>query len=111
MKCNDISQILDERELSELSTAELADLESHVSRCAECARQCLASEQLMSFRSNMPAMPASLHERARHLHALCESATEQSTRRPVIIGSLLLLGAAATMFATVPWHDTSTAHQ
>lgn len=113
MKCSDISRILDEQEFAGLSAADLADLESHVSECAECARQCLASEQLMSFRTAVPAVPAALQERARHLHASCESANSpKSTRRPVIIGSLFLLGAAATtMFAVVPARETSTASQ
>jgi anti-sigma factor RsiW len=113
MKCDDISQWLDDRELSELSGAKRAELEAHVSRCAECARQCLASEQMKSFRTDVPPMPESLHERARQLRELCESATSppKTTRRPVILGSLLLLGAAATMPAALSWRDTSTAHQ
>jgi anti-sigma factor RsiW len=113
MNCDDISQWLDERELADLSAEKLAELEAHVSRCAECARQCLASEQMKSFRTDVPPMPASLHERARQLRELCESTTspQKTTRRPVIFGSLLLLGAAATMPAAISWRDTRTAHQ
>ena len=111
MKCNDISQLLNERELSELSPAETAALEAHVLDCAACAAQCLASERMTVFRPDTPPMPASLHEQVRRLRAVCEATTSpRSTRRPVIIGSLFLLGAA-TMFAAIPLRGTSTANR
>jgi hypothetical protein len=67
---------------------------------------------MASFRSEVPAMPASLQQQARELQERCDSGRAGTgTRRPVIIGSLFLLGAAATMFAAVPWSDTSTVNQ
>jgi hypothetical protein len=64
------------------------------------------------FRGEVPPLPAVLRERARQLHErVGPEACEARTRRPVIIGSLLLLGAAATMFSTVSWRDPSTASQ
>jgi anti-sigma factor RsiW len=111
MKCHDVCELLDERRLSELTTAEITELEAHVSHCAECARQCLASEQVTHLRSDVPPMPASLHERARRLHAACESAASPKvSRRPLIVGSLLLGGAAA-MFAAVPRFGARTVSQ
>ena len=106
MKCDDIVRLLDERQLSELSPAEATELEAHLTHCMECARQCLASEQLARFRADAPAMPAALEEQARRLHAACESAAPREVaRRPFIIGGLLLLGCAATMYAAVPRID------
>jgi hypothetical protein len=113
MNCNDVSRWLDEPEIAGLSAAELTELEAHITGCAECAGQCLASEQMKSFRADVPPMPESLYERARQLRDLCESnaSPRKTSRRPVIFGSLLLLGAAATMSSAIPWRDASTAHQ
>ena len=112
MNCNDISRFLDGHQRSALSAAEKHQLEAHVSQCADCAGQWLASESMASFRSEVPPMPAALAERTRQLQDQCESkAAPDQSRRPVIIGSLLLLGAAATMFAVVPGQDASTASQ
>jgi len=111
MNCKDIARLLDESEISSLSPAAMAELEAHVAACVDCAGQCLASEQMAGFRGDVPPLPASLHEAARHLSDHCEAtARERRTRRPVIIGSLLLLGAAATMFAPVPLSDTGAAN-
>ena len=112
MKCKDVSELLEGRELSSLSSAEAAELELHISRCVECAEQCLASELVMSMRCDVPTMPESLHERVRDLYASCESSIRlHRTRRPLIVGSLLLLGATATMFAGVPWREVDTERQ
>lgn len=112
MNCKDISRILDEHEPGELSTAETDALDAHVLRCVDCARQLRASEGMIAFRSEVPPLPAALEERARNLRKRAESkAALGRTRRPVIIGSLLLLGAAATMYAAVPWGDAGTAKQ
>jgi anti-sigma factor RsiW len=112
MNCQDIARWLDQRELSELSAEETIAFQAHLAHCADCAAQCLVSKELSSFRTAVPPLPASLRERAQHLQHLCETtARERRTRRPVLIGSLLLLGAAASMFATAPWTDASTANQ
>jgi len=112
MKCDDVFRLLDERQLTELGPAETTELEAHLSRCPECARQCLASELAASFRTDAPEMPASLEERARRLHAACQSAAPpQVARRPFIVGGLLLLGCAATMYAAVPRLDPQPVRQ
>ena len=112
MNCQDIAHILDERGPGALSATERAGFEAHLSQCAECAAQRRVSESLLSFRSEPPPLPAALRERARQLQELRQSpVSERRTRRPVIIGSLFLLGAAATMFAGAHWSDTSAAEQ
>lgn len=103
MNCDDICRLLDEPRRAKLAAAEVSELEAHLSRCTECALQYLASEHVASFRSDVPELPESLHEQARRLHAACEAAVApRVSRRPFIVGGLLLLGGAATMFAAVP---------
>lgn len=112
MNCNDISRILDEQRMSDLSAAGMDEVEAHVAGCAACADQVLASERVASLRPEVPPLPAALAERVRNLQEPAESnAVPGHTRRPVIIGSLFLLGAAATMYAAVPWRDTGAARQ
>ena len=112
MNCDDITRLLDERELSQLSAAEVRDIEAHVAQCAECARQCLASERMARFRCGVPALPPALREQAHRLHAACESpAVRKSTRRPLLFGSLFVLGAAATAVTAFTWQDASAANQ
>jgi hypothetical protein len=112
MNCNDISRILDEREIAALCAADLAEFKAHLSACSDCSGQSLASQRVLAFRSAVPPLPASLHERAEQLYEQrMLTAGERRTRRPVLIGSLFLLGAAASLFGTVPWSDTSPAEQ
>ena len=86
-----------------LSAAETAALEAHVAECRDCAAECSAMRQVAEFRAAVPAMPSSLHERAWQLQALRDSKPRSARRRrPVIVGSLFLLAAAATWFTPVP---------
>jgi hypothetical protein len=112
MNCKDVSRWLNERETADLPAAELAALRNHVVGCAECAEQAAVAAEIASFRSAVPAVPASLYERAWQLEALRESKLcRRRTRRPVLVGSLLLLGAAATMFTPVGISDASPAER
>jgi hypothetical protein len=112
MNCDDIAWILDERRVAALSPFEQADFEAHIARCAGCAAQRRASECVASFRAAVPPLPQALVERAAELHqARAAAALERRSRRPVIVGSLLLLGVAATMLAPIPWSDSSTANR
>ena len=113
MNCDDIAHVLDERRVAALSPFERADFDVHIAECAECAAQYRAGETVLSFRSDVPPLPSSLVDRAWQLHeARAAAALERrTTRRPVLIGSLLLLGAAATMFAPTPWSDVSPANR
>lgn len=106
MNCKDIARILDEQELDDLSPSQSRELKAHVAGCDDCAGQCLVSDCLADFRSDVPQMPQMLHERAAQLQDICKVRVRQgSSRRPLIIGSLFLLGTAATMFALLPGHQ------
>jgi anti-sigma factor RsiW len=110
MNCDDIAWILDERRIAALSPFERADLDAHIARCPDCAAQCRASESLGSFRAEVPPLPAALVERALELQQLrATAAVERRARRPVLVGSLLLLGVAASMLAPIPWSDSNAA--
>jgi hypothetical protein len=112
MNCDDITWILDERRVAVLSPFEKADFDAHIARCPDCALQSRASASLASFRDEVPPLPPALVERALELQQLRSAAAlERRARRPVIIGSLLLLGVAASMLAPIPWSDSSTANR
>lgn len=112
MNCKQITHLLDRSESSELSAADTIAINSHAVHCAACAAQVRVSRAMAAFRSEVPELPASLQERARCLQSLCDTtARERRSRRPVLIGSLLLLGAAASLFTPVQWRDASATHQ
>jgi len=112
MNCDDITRLLDERALAQLSAAEAGAIEAHAAQCPECARQWLASESLARFRADVPALPPALREQARRLHAACETpVVRKSTRRPLLFGSLFVLGAAATTVTAFTWQDASAANR
>jgi len=112
MNCNDVTQLLDERDVAELSAAEVRDLEAHTAECAECARQRLASERMARFRADVPALPPALREQALRIAAACESpVVRKSTRRPLLFGSLFVLGAAAATVTAFTWQDASAANR
>ena len=111
MNCTDVSRILDHCTLKELTTTKAAAFDAHVANCEACADQHAVQSSLATFRADVPALPASLQARAFQLHEQFAGARERRpTRRPVLIGSLFLLGAAATMFSVIPpEEDTATA--
>lgn len=112
MNCNDMTRLLDERDIAELSAPEARDLAAHAAECAECARQWLASEHVARFRSDVPALPAALREQALRIREACEApALRRSTRRPLLFGGLFVLGAAATTVAAFTWQDASAANR
>jgi len=106
MNCNDIARILDTHGGANGSSLGTAGVEAHVAACEHCAGQLVAARSLASFRTDVPPVPATLQARARQLQDQFDArAAGRPTRRPVLIGSLLLLGAAATMFVVAPGSD------
>lgn len=112
MNCDDIAEILDGRGIAALSPFDRVDFDAHVARCPDCAAQRLASDRLVTFRAEVPALPPALVERALELHEIrAAAARERRTRRPVIVGSLLAFGAIAAMLAGVPWREARASNR
>jgi hypothetical protein len=111
MNCTDFSRILDGCTLADLPEREAISFRAHISDCSGCASQHAADSGIATFRADVPVLPDSLQARARQLQEQFDGKAEQRpTRRPILIGSLLLLGAAATMFTAIPREeDTATA--
>lgn len=103
MNCKDISRLLDDGEIAALATARRAEAELHVAGCAGCRVQWQVAQRLHGFRAETPPLPTKLRERARQLEeAQAAAAARQVVRRPLIIGSLFLVGATAAMLAGLP---------
>ena len=111
MKCIDVTMLLDGRIEAAPAAAEGAAIDAHAAGCGACADQRAAARHVAGFRADVPALPETLLARARQLEDQLDGSPQRSpTRRPVLIGSLLLLGAAATMFSVIPREeDTATA--
>lgn len=108
MNCNEFCRLLNECEIADLPPAEAAGLKAHRAQCAECAAQWRVSLRLATFRTDVPPMPAALEARVRQLEdARDADAGRRHLRRPLIIGSLFIVGATAAMFAGVSWRGGS----
>lgn len=104
MNCEDVSRRLDECEPRAVSGAETPDLEAHLAECSHCAEQALVARRLRSFRTEVPPVPVALRDLAWQLEDAHESNCGRGpSRRPVIIGSLLLFGVAASALLAPPW--------
>ncbi len=93
MSCNDIASVLDTHRSARLAPAERAQIDVHLAGCADCAAAWAAHSELLALR--VPAMPATLLERALLASRLPQSAPARRARMPVVVGSVLLAGAAA----------------
>jgi len=105
MNCSDIVRLLDTNAARDPGSPAGDAFDAHLAACEHCAAQALADNSLALFRSDVPPLPASLQSVARRLQQRNDEPLARASRRPVLIGSLLLLGAAATMFAVVPGPD------
>ena len=99
MSCNDIASILDTHRSARLAPAERARVDAHLAACADCTAAWHAQNELLALR--VPAMPATLLERALLASRLPQSAPARRARLPVIVGSVLLAGAAAAAVTIV----------
>ena len=99
MSCNDIASILDTHRSARLAPAERARVDAHLAACADCTAAWHAQNELLALR--VPAMPATLLERALLASRLPQSAPARRARMPVVIGSVLLAGAAAAAVTIV----------
>ena len=99
MSCNDIASILDTHRSARLATAERARVDAHLAACADCTAAWHAQTELLALR--VPAMPATLLERALLASRLPQSAPARRARMPIVVGSVLLAGAAAAAVTLV----------
>jgi TonB family protein len=99
MSCNIVASVLDTHRSASLAPAERAQVDSHLAACADCAAAWTAQTQLLALR--VPAVPATLLERALLASRLPQSAPARRARAPIVIGSVLLAGAAAAAVTIV----------
>ena len=93
MSCNDVASVLDNHRIAHLKPAERAQIDAHLASCEDCSAAWQAQSELLALR--VPPMPATLLERALLASRLPQSAQSRSARMSVVVGSMLLAGAAA----------------
>ena len=92
MNCNEVAAILDTHRSARLAAAERAAVDMHLLECDDCAAAWHAQTELLALR--VPPMPATLPERALLAARAPQSAEPRRARMPIVIGSVLLAGAA-----------------
>jgi TonB family protein len=93
MSCNDIASVLDTHRTARLAPAERAKIDAHLAVCADCSVAWHAHSELLALR--VPPVPTTLLERALLASRLPQSAPARRARKPLVVGSALLAGAAA----------------
>jgi TonB family protein len=99
MSCNDVASILDTHRSARLAPAERAQVDAHLAACAACTAAWDAQSGLLALR--VPPVPATLLERALLASRLPQSAPVRRARMPIIVGSVLLAGAALAAGVTI----------
>jgi TonB family protein len=99
MSCNDVASVLDTHRTTRLAPAERARIDAHLAACADCSAAWHAQSELVALR--VPPMPSTLLERALLASRLPQSAPARRARMPIVIGSVLLAGAAAAAVTIV----------
>jgi hypothetical protein len=99
MNCQHISRTLDSRDVNALSATERSDCEAHAAVCPHCAPTWVVYTRLAAI--PVPAMSADFVARCEKLVA-AQGRVTNFRRRPgrvVLLGSILVLAAAAAMFS------------
>ena len=99
MSCNDIASILGNHRSARLAPGERTQVDAHLAACADCSAAWHAQTELLALR--VPPVPATLLERALLASRLPQSAPARRARVPLIIGSVLVVGAAAAAVTVV----------
>jgi TonB family protein len=95
MSCNDVASVLDTHRSARMAPAERAKVDAHLATCADCAAAWHAQIELLAL--PVPAVPATLLERALLPSRAPQSAPARGARSAVFVGSVLLVGAAAAV--------------
>jgi hypothetical protein len=108
MNCAELAEILNERDSGGLKPSEKAAVAAHLASCPDCSRQMQAQRQLRVFRTEVPSVPRALRIAVRNMaKSHDESAAPHHSRRPFILSGLIVLGAAAAMWAVSYQRDVS----
>jgi TonB family protein len=107
MNCNDVAAILDSNRGAHMTAAERATVDVHLSTCEDCDAAWHAQTELMALR--VPAMPATLLERALGAARMPPVAQPRRALRPIAIGVTLLAGAALASMTIVSLTDSPSA--
>jgi TonB family protein len=99
MSCNEVASVLDNHRIALLKPSERAAIDAHLASCEDCSAAWRATAELSALR--VPAMPATLLERALLASRLPQSAPARRARSAVVAGAVLLAGAAAAAVAVV----------
>jgi len=99
MSCNDVASVLDNHGIALLKPAERAEIDAHLASCADCSAAWHATLELSALR--IPAMPATLLERALLASRVPQSAQSRRARLGVVVGSVLVAGVAAAAVTIV----------
>jgi hypothetical protein len=106
MKCADILDLLANGDVTCMPASGIPGIEAHLSSCSECADQWQAAVGSVSLRCEVPPLPPTLRARAQQLQDRAGVQTPRgSSRRPLLLGSLFLLGATASLFSVLPARD------
>jgi TonB family protein len=99
MSCTDVASVLDSHRIARLAPAERAQIDAHLTTCADCTAAWHAQAELAALR--VPSVPATLLERALLASRLPQSAPARRARMSIIVASVLLAGAAAAAVTIV----------
>jgi len=99
MNCTEVAAILDTHRSRRLAAAERAAVDMHLSECDDCAAAWLAQSELLALR--VPPMPTTLPQRALLASRAPQSAEPRRARMPIVMGSVLLAGAALAAGVTI----------
>ena len=99
MNCTEVAAILDMHRSARLAAAERAAVDMHLLECDDCAAAWLAQTELLALR--VPPMPTTLPERALLASRAPQSAEPRRARMPIVMGSVLLAGAALAAGVTI----------
>jgi hypothetical protein len=107
MNCQDITRLLDDRNIKTLSVAERGRAERHLASCRQCAREWEAYERLLAV--SLPTMPIHLAHRCRELMAGAAVSERKRSAgvRPALVIGFFLVGAAAAAVLSIDWRDDS----